>query len=89
MATKYTRGRRLEKAIGTPCPYCKRAMHFDRLITGAFPTLDHTHPRSKGGKHTVWACLDCNEIKRDMTMIEWQAFMAANPRWWDRDNDHV
>lgn len=59
-------------------------MHFDNVITGAFPTIEHTHPRSKGGARIVFACLDCNQIKGDRTLEEWTAFMAANPRWWDK-----
>lgn len=46
------------------------------------PSREHPHPRSKGGQHVIYACQDCNEIKGDMTMPEWQAFMIANPEWW-------
>ena len=86
MANKYTRGRRLSRATGEPCPYCRRAMHYDNLLN-TFPTIEHPHPRSKGGKQTTYACFDCNQIKGDMTLDEWQKFMAENPRWWDNDRE--
>lgn len=63
-------------------------MHYDKLLN-TFPTTDHTHPRSKGGKQTVYACWDCNQIKRDMTLAEWEKFTAKNPRWWGRDDFQV
>lgn len=48
------------------------------------PTADHVHPRSKGGQRVVWACWICNNIKGDMLLPAWEAYMAANPRWWER-----
>ena len=40
-----------------------------------FLTLDHVHPRSKGGKNTwsnlVTACLGCNQEKGDLTLEEY------------------
>lgn len=85
MANKSTAIARFQKAIQTPCAYCNRIMVADR--PGLLPTRDHTHPRSRGGLHTVWACDDCNNIKSDMTMPEWQEFMSANPSWWKRRNN--
>jgi hypothetical protein len=80
MASKRTRGMRFAKAIGMPCAYCRRAMTV--MVPGLLPTLDHVHPRSRGGKETVWACDDCNHLKRDMTISEWAEFMKRNPGWW-------
>lgn len=72
MATKYTKAMRLGNAIGKPCPYCGRAMHFDRVLTGAFPTREHVIPKSQGGQRVVYACLDCNEAKGDMSEAEFR-----------------
>ena len=40
-----------------------------------FLTLDHVHPKSKGGKDTwtnlVTACLGCNQEKDNLTIEEW------------------
>lgn len=82
---KFFKGQRYTKAKGKPCPYCQRPMTFDSVLIGLFPTVEHTTPRSKGGRHTIMACWDCNQIKRDMLMPEWQEFMVKNPRWWDKD----
>jgi hypothetical protein len=80
MANKHTQAVRLQKAIGTPCAYCKRPMSMTK--PGLLPTRDHVWPRSKGGKYTIWACYDCNHIKGAMTPEEWTAYMAAFPHWW-------
>ncbi len=49
---------------GRACAYCR----------GHATTIDHVHPRSKGGKNTwenlVAACLDCNHKKRNRTPEE-------------------
>lgn len=82
MANKYTQIMQYRRALGTPCPYCHRAML--AADPNRFPTRDHVHPRSKGGQRTVWACWVCNNLKRDMTLPEWEAFMAANPNWWEK-----
>lgn len=68
--------------VGKQCPYCKRTMRYD--LFGQAPTLDHIHPRSKGGRKVVVACWTCNGIKGDMLYDEWIAFMVANPGWWTR-----
>jgi hypothetical protein len=52
------------------------------LDPGLFPTRDHVHPQSKGGQYVVWACDDCNHVKDDMVLADWNNFMAANPEWW-------
>lgn len=67
-------------AIGRKCSYCRRQMSFS--YPGLRPTKDHVHPRSKGGRYKVWACDDCNGIKSNMTFVEWQEYMSANPQWW-------
>lgn len=82
MAHKFTMLSRFQKVIGKPCAYCHRNMSVQ--IPGLMPTLDHVHPRSRGGQKTVWACDDCNQMKRDMSMLEWQRFMEKNPKWWER-----
>jgi 5-methylcytosine-specific restriction endonuclease McrA len=80
MANKYTQHVRFQRLRGTACPYCKRVMDIGH--PDLMPTEDHVHPRSRGGVETVWACWKCNNVKGDMTMPEWEAFMAAHPAWW-------
>ena len=55
----------------------------DNICPSRMPTRDHAHPRSKGGRLIVIACWTCNHMKGDMTMEEWEAFMALHPRWWN------
>jgi hypothetical protein len=81
MATKRTKGLRFSRAIGKPCPYCKRAMGVGR--SDPWPSEDHVHPRSMGGVFKVWCCSPCNGVKADMTLPEWEGFMASNPKWWE------
>lgn len=66
------------------CTYCKREMMPRGSLSPLEWTRDHVHPESKGGRRTVPACWQCNNIKGDMLQDEWQAFMAANPEWWSR-----
>ena len=48
------------------------------------PTRDHYPvPRAHGGRRTLIACSRCNVVKMDMSVVEWQAFMAQNPGWWN------
>jgi 5-methylcytosine-specific restriction endonuclease McrA len=50
---------------GHECAFCE---------TGKAETIDHVHPKSKGGKHewmnVVSACAHCNHKKRDRTPEE-------------------
>lgn len=78
MANKRTKAVRYGRALGAACPYCRRTM--DAL--NVLPTIDHIHPRSLGGQTTIWACMDCNGRKGNMTLPEWRAFMTDNPQWW-------
>ena len=34
------------------------------------------------GPRRVWCCYRCNQIKSDMTPVQWAAFMANTPHWW-------
>jgi 5-methylcytosine-specific restriction endonuclease McrA len=49
---------------GGRCVYCR----------GAAETIDHVHPRSKGGRHAwenvVAACARCNHLKGDKTLAD-------------------
>lgn len=47
-----------------------------------YPTRDHVEPISRGGKITVWACLTCNAVKRDMTEEQWMIYRAEHDFWW-------
>jgi 5-methylcytosine-specific restriction endonuclease McrA len=50
------------------CQYCRKK------LTSGTATIDHVHPRSKGGrstfKNTVCACEKCNSKKADKTLKE-------------------
>ncbi|MFS0706134.1 HNH endonuclease [Cellulomonas sp. 179-A 9B4 NHS] len=60
------------------CAYCG----------GGADTVDHVHPRSRGGRHewtnVVAACVRCNHRKADRTLLElgWELpFRPHAPRW--------
>lgn len=44
------------------CAYCANW----RIVTS-----DHIHPRSKGGKLTVYVCTWCNFNKKDKSLGQW------------------
>jgi 5-methylcytosine-specific restriction endonuclease McrA len=56
------------------CPYCGDPVK----------EIDHKHPLSKGGEHTLenlqMLCLDCNRSKHDMTDEEFRAFRSKQPK---------
>lgn len=73
------------------CHYCRRETIRSILLKRNDPltrTRDHVIPLSKGGtnarENKVIACLRCNNLKGDMMPDEWQAYMDANPQWFDR-----
>ena len=57
------------------CHYCGRSFPPDQL------TMDHIVPMARGGKskkgNTVPACKECNNNKKYMLPIEWEAYMAS------------
>jgi 5-methylcytosine-specific restriction endonuclease McrA len=58
----------------TPRNVCARDQHICGYCQGKATTIDHIHPRSKGGKNT-WenvtaACRRCNARKGDKTLDE-------------------
>lgn len=67
------------------CTYCRRRT---KPMTAASPlalTRDHYPvPKSQGGTRTVPACYQCNHLKGDMSPEAWDAWMAANPQWWEK-----
>lgn len=71
-----------KRGYGEKCTYCKRVMESVLSRSRIAATRDHTVPRSKGGKETVWSCRQCNSIKGDMDPDDWAAFMDSFPRWW-------
>src|SRR6185295_790541 len=73
--------RRTRLAHGSPCHWCSRTMNVNCL--DLMPTRDHVHPKSRGGRVIVWACMTCNTLKADMTERQWKLFMVANPQWWN------
>lgn len=74
---------------GERCFYCKRQMVSSHdSWNGLCATRDHIYPKSLGGSHRVWACRACNDLKADMTIIEWNAWCDQNPEWWKIWYDH-
>lgn len=61
-------------ATTSVCPYC------DRLMQSADKSLDHIHPVSRGGQHTLGnvtvCCKSCNARKRD---AEWGVWLQRLP----------
>ncbi len=64
------------------CQYCNTKFKANEL------TLDHVHPRSKGGptnwENIVTACADCNNKKADKLMNECQMYplkKPVEPKW--------
>lgn len=57
------------------CYYCTKRFHPSQL------TMDHVVPLVRGGKSTknniVTCCKDCNNNKKHMLPLEWEAYMSA------------
>ena len=66
------------------CCWCQRQLTSPQSNSETSYTRDHVVPQSLGGTRTVPACFTCNQLKGDMLMAEWRAFMAAYPQWWLR-----
>lgn len=73
---------------GQPCPYCSRVMrtHDDggEIVSSndpLYPTRDHIVPRAQGGEDAIGnvavVCRSCNDIKSDLTVVEWRDLMLA------------
>lgn len=67
---------------GLRCYWCKRQLQSTESPSRTAATRDHVIPKSQGGRHSVWSCWACNNLKGQMQPLEWQAFMKANPEWW-------
>jgi len=54
-----------------------------RVLSGSATTIDHVHPRSRGGKNiwlnTVAACAPCNQRKGDRTPEEADMRLRITP----------
>lgn len=74
------------------CRYCRRSLlrQSQSPTPGHHlaPTRDHVIPKSRGGTFTAWCCHQCNQLKADMSLIEWAKFMQAYPQWWERFRTH-
>jgi 5-methylcytosine-specific restriction endonuclease McrA len=61
------------KIQGGVCHYCRRPVGRQNL------TMDHVIPLSRGGKskkgNIVAACKDCNNKKKYLLPIEWEAYL--------------
>jgi len=58
------------------CHYCRKETEKKNL------TMDHIVPVSRGGKsskgNVVSACKSCNTAKKDLTAVEWDAYLEDN-----------
>lgn len=71
-----------KRGKGELCAYCRRVLHSTMSQSKTAATRDHTIPLSRGGRHKVWCCRQCNTLKGNKSPDEWAAFMAAHPEWW-------
>lgn len=64
-----------QKTSSCICYYCQRRVLFQEL------TMDHLVPLTRGGRSTrdnlVPACKDCNNKKKDMLPLEWEAYLEG------------
>jgi 5-methylcytosine-specific restriction endonuclease McrA len=67
---------------GLKCYWCRRELQSKQAVSLTAATRDHVVPEHTGGRHTVWACWACNNLKGAMQPLEWRAFMEAHPEWW-------
>lgn len=62
-------------SAGTTCYYCEKPIQKSAI------TMDHIVPVSQGGFSTkgnvVASCKNCNNLKKDMTAVEWQLHLEA------------
>lgn len=72
-----------KRGHGEKCTYCKRRLESVGSLSRVAATRDHVVPKSRGGREKVWACRQCNELKRDMLPNDWRAFMECYPEWWN------
>ncbi len=60
------------------CYYCQQIVSFKTL------TMDHLVPLTRGGRSTkdnlVPCCKDCNNKKKDMLPLEWEAYLESLPK---------
>lgn len=67
---------------GALCHYCRRQLEGTTSSSTVRATRDHVFPASRGGTYRVWACFTCNNLKGDMTPLEWAKWRLMNPGWW-------
>lgn len=63
------------------CYYCLEPVESTTPANPRHPTRDHKTPKARGGnnkrENLVLCCIGCNNVKSDMTDIEFQHFMAT------------
>lgn len=58
------RAKRLREIQQNPfCVYCNKKLHEDNA------TKDHVIPACEGGKYTVFACVTCNQLKSNSSLL--------------------
>jgi hypothetical protein len=71
--------RRLDHALGKPCPYCRETMTF-RQGVHRMPSKDHIKPKSlkKGIPfNKIICCQGCNVDKDCRTIWQWHGILKA------------
>ena len=86
----------LTRAVNKPQPVFNEVMAGRRQILdrdnwtcaycgGVGTTIDHIHPQSKGGENTwlnlIAACEECNQLKADMSLSEFEKEYGAKLLW--------
>jgi hypothetical protein len=66
------------------CTYCRRYTFKGPKVSSRQRTRDHLIPLSKGGKKPEWviACNKCNQLRSNLSLDDWLAFIARYPKWW-------
>lgn len=68
--------RAIKEHFGSTCVYCGKSYEINEL------TIDHVHPRSRGGDSTtancVCACRVCNQEKGSNDWLQWMRSQFGN-----------
>jgi hypothetical protein len=70
----------VRQRAGCACEFCS----ISEMDVGGLLTIDHFHPQSRGGsdssENLIYACVNCNQYKRDYWPRDGDALRLWNPR---------